>query len=143
MIQANETFVNSYYYFSGKDEFGNDYENKIGRLRLNDYYQIYVEFNDISNEMLEFFLKENVNPIPLTPELLVNNCSFVNKGGWVGKSFETEIYDETVELIFEFMDGVLSVHAYDQRVRKIDSPSLHQLQNLYWCLCGKELIIDL
>lgn len=85
---------------------------------------------------------EDAEPIPLTEEILVANLGFKHKGGWIGKSFCVDIWDENVELIFEFMDNDLTVYAYDQRIRRIENPAVHQLQNLYFVLTGTELTFN-
>lgn len=95
----------------------------------------------IDVEWNEFDIND-ISPISLTPELLVK-IGFENKGGWVGKTIYEEIWDENIEIVFEFMDNILTVYADDRRVRIISNPSLHQLQNLYYCLTGIELEINL
>lgn len=82
----------------------------------------------------------NVKPIPLTPEILIK-CGFEpveEKHGfpyqYIGKDWCME-YDG---------DGVIGFthDDYDNEVQ-VYIKSLHQLQNLYWCLCGKELEVNL
>jgi hypothetical protein len=87
---------------------------------------------------------DSINPIPLTPELL-EKCGFVEKDG-----------SDNVHSIFSLNDFHLD---FDWRRRQYYSPMeenngewvtygssikyLHQLQNLYFALTNKELIINL
>ena len=95
----------------------------------------------------------NIQPIQLTEELLV--------------SFGFELHDYTDEelaeevnfglrnccvsacngFVFEYADGLLKMGVYDnegdEKMTEVPVKYLHQLQNLYWCLCGEELDIVL
>lgn len=79
----------------------------------------------------------NCSPIPLTPEIL-EKCGFIKFNGfyWVSiTNLKSELHiqfygkDYVSTLRGQFCDLILD---------KIDY--LHQLQNLYFALCGEELI---
>ena len=83
---------------------------------------------------------QNLEPIPLTPELLVK-CGF-------------EIVNSDVHNITHAYNGYLAINTYTeggeywwlryyQGGTNINIKYLHQLQNIYYLLIGKELEIDL
>ncbi len=84
----------------------------------------------------------HIYPIPLTPEILVK-IGFKNRGGWHGLEHNTHIFDEPIELVFEVMDGALTVYSNDQRVSNTANPTLHQFQNLYFSLTNIELTVNI
>lgn len=67
-------------------------------------------------------------PIPLTEEVLLK-CGFLNFGNrWMRSELPLDIIMSNGL----YMSYVVNEIKY-----------LHQLQNLYWCLCGKELDVNL
>lgn len=106
-----------------------------------------IEEGGIITEPLEYkgemFVKQGVEPIPLTEEWLVK-FGFDNKFGFkkqFGESYEEgtiifEYYFNTEELkIFQGYGGG------DGGYIKIKCKYVHQLQNLYFALTGEELTI--
>ncbi len=81
--------------------------------------------NTYNHKYLEY---ELVKPIPLTEEILLK-CGFIrlNSNYLVKGSYFIHFENN---LIMCKKSGVLL-------------SKLHQLQNLYWCLCGEELQIEL
>lgn len=90
-----------------------------------------------------------VTPIPLTPEIL-------EKAEFKVDYVQTNVYEsldlKTVITNYDLMDGyfeIQSVQNNSDAVTYINHKSVaiikyvHQLQNLYWCLVGKELVIEL
>jgi len=81
-------------------------------------------------------------PIPLTPEIL-------DSAGWVWneecKSYEKYPNgDVRMNLQFRESNGSYTMFNYVLKAMIFDKIYyLHQLQNLYWCLTGKELEINL
>ena len=84
---------------------------------------------------------KNINPIPLTPEIL-EKCGFV----YCTNVDEDDLYIkdnfrlEHMEFSSVENDGF---YFYREYMDELNVITLHQLQNLYWCLCGEELIIKL
>jgi len=88
-----------------------------------------------------------LQPIPLTPEIL-EKCGFE----WETQK-KTHLEHEIIEghvLSFYYDNGQLDqVQFYDcDSLNFCSFPAynmkyVHQLQNLYWCLCGEELEINL
>lgn len=77
------------------------------------------------------YLISMLKPIPLTEEILLK-CGF--------RKISSVIYIKNKITINVFSDvGVC--FSLNERFSKIKS--LHQLQNLYWCLAGEELEINL
>jgi len=72
-------------------------------------------------------------PVELTPDIL-EAAGFTNGIKTIETSFlETEFY-------VDLMDGDAG---FNKHGLWFPCKHLHQLQNLYWCLCGQELQIDL
>ena len=81
-------------------------------------------------------------PIPLTDELSLK-CGFINKSGWKGMIFAKVFCDEESEFVFELMEGNLTVYVNDVIIYLNKKPTVHELQNLWKMLNGKELKITL
>ncbi len=73
---------------------------------------------------------DELNPIPLSPEVL-ERCGF-ETGGKFG------IYKAPNGSLWELYGDVLYFFHRGTRI-STDIRSLHQLQNLFWCLSGTEL----
>lgn len=88
------------------------------------------------------------SPIHLTPEIL-EKCGFRM---YCEKSIKTE-WDNNPRFSYQYLcknDRFIVTHTpsddADRTFRAANDlivKHLHQLQNLYWCLCGKELEINL
>jgi hypothetical protein len=130
MINANELRIGNWVNFTGN---GNDNFIKVNELWKRELVSDYM-----GNELCLFYTEDDLQPIPLTPEIL-EKCGFVRKQDWFYKAFfvlgflTTDSHFQT-ELKFAGTEG-------DWRV--LDITSLHQLQNLYFCLVGEELLIKL
>ena len=78
---------------------------------------------------------EKLHPIPLTPEIL-EKCGFIEIDGqipmWHKDNFWMYWNGENLSANFGHIEQL-----------DVDVKFIHQLQNLYWCLCGKELEIKL
>ena len=75
----------------------------------------------------------NIQPVELTPDIL-EAAGFTNGIKTIETSFlETEFY-------VDLMDGDAG---FNKHGLWFPCKHLHQLQNLYWCLCGQELQIDI
>jgi len=72
--------------------------------------------------------------IPLTPELLIEKCGFKMVGGTA--FFTAGIFD------LKYIDGILYLDVEGQNL-KLPVNFLHELQNVFYCLSKKELIINL
>lgn len=73
---------------------------------------------------------ERLKPIEISEEILLK-CGFekgYTKGVFKLGDFTIDLYSQTWKFKREWID--------------INFKYLHQLQNLYWCLCGKELNVD-
>lgn len=117
-----------------------EYANKICFVRGIVEMKIFLEETDGYKSIHDSRI-DSVNPIPLTEEWLV-------KFGWSyynGKTSGNLTKDFGGKIDFDFIDGemMLKSHYEDQykyrHVRHIEF--VHQLQNLYFALTGKELEI--
>lgn len=133
---------------------------QANELRIGNWLQSKIPFQ-VTGENIEQFSRgvnhptQLISPIPLTPEIL-KKCGFEeNLGGWYldgdidQKSFRSDdrkfawcmtlshVDDNDVH----FRVGYSSVLINDAPARHIQY--LHQLQNLYYSLTGKELTINI
>jgi hypothetical protein len=151
MINKNELRENNKYFFSGDSEGFIDYENKIGTVILNDLKQFYVSFPCISNELLSFFDDANVNPIPLTKEIL-DKCGFNQlphftvQDIWqkaIGRNRVISIacVGTPNEMVFineeepPVVKNIIVARNFDYDGKTY----LHHLQNLHYIFAGEEL----
>jgi hypothetical protein len=141
MIEANELRRNNCFYFSGITEGLYSFENEVGVLRLNDQYKYYVEFKNISNELLEEFSLEQIKPIPLTATIL-EQSGFI-KGKPFEKTGHVPYHDKEYKgfVIIDCLDGTFWLADYKPYDVKIEF--VHWLQNVYYFLIGSELNIQL
>ena len=104
----------------------------------------YTERNDMSikaitAEDLVYLSKgediTRIHPIPLTEEILAK-CGF-------------ELSYKGLHTTYEINEGIVTYYFWDDRQyasfkgADIKCEYLHTLQNIYWCLCGKELEVNL
>lgn len=126
MIKANELRIGNWVDFSGKYF----QVHTLSRKRLQ------ISGVGIGGEVFEY---TNINPIPLTPEILVK-CGFEkDRNGW--QKIDSQ-FSLTENLFPCWLDRML----WPGGIPNFDNVSLncvHQLQNLYYCLCGEELNIQL
>ena len=78
---------------------------------------------------------ETFDPIPLTEEILLK-CGFEKKGKRIFKGW-FYLWEENGLIVFALAEMHDEIGCY------LSIKSVHQLQNLYWCLCGEELEINL
>ena len=110
---------------------------KPQELRIGNWLRIKESDTKVQVEvyMLNLSYLTGYQPIPLTPEILLK-CEFVmhkDKGLWRKGNFYLHFYTLSEnEYCFTFKDYKSASILY-----------LHQLQNIYWCLCGEELTIKL
>jgi hypothetical protein len=87
-------------------------------------------------------LYQNIQPIPLTEEILVNWCGFKK-----GILFYTILYLSNANWHISLKDGVYQLN-YKENTKNQWIPvcrnlkHVHQLQNLYFALTGEELPIN-
>lgn len=125
-IAANELKHGCWYFFERYGE---------GRLWINDDYTFYIEFPNQSNEMLSKFSYTQIKPIPISPEILIA-CGF-REGEKNQSNFVIDLPDDNL-LGYEWgnfehhidLNGMFLPQKFKY---------LHQLQNLYFALTGKEL----
>jgi hypothetical protein len=83
---------------------------------------------------------EEISPIPLTPEIL-EKAGFENNGR-LSKRITGKISLIAMELLNECFVS-LQIEGVCGAEIGISVSYLHQLQNIYFCLCGEELDINL
>jgi len=99
---------------------------------------IYVDWKNGAGQYTTTF--NNIKPIPITEEILLK----------AGGKAPTESFDYYGGFLFHvFKDYKIRIRfindrwIWDNVGFTVEIKYLHQLQNLYWCLCGKELTITL
>lgn len=123
MIEANELRLNNWVY----------------SLEVGSNVQITLLSNDnwlgLSSVTWDQPSFEEIEPIPLTEEILLK-CGFIEFGqGFIHDKMR---YSDVFKIREDGYIVYVSNNVYITKVMY-----LHQLQNLYWCLCGKELEINL
>lgn len=130
MINASELRIGNWI----KDEETGKYY-QVEQLRLRVGSELWVVYSIEKNTVYS----KQVQPIPLTPEIL-EKCRFKN----IGDVYWISISNLKCELQFEIYAtdyvNVLRGNFCDLILDKIKH--LHQLQNLYFCLTGEELIFN-
>ena len=122
-------------------------ELRIGNL-FEVYDNLFNRVDAISAEKIRFknskgtfyIAPENINPIPLTPEIL-ERCGFEDtSGGYRATGSEvvfSKLINQSVKIdLWEQWPTGYSLPYYGNKLE-----SLHQLQNLYFALTGEELEI--
>lgn len=122
---------------------------QANELRIGNYYHEYAKLNDLGTKTIvrEFQkvkkLDESQNiigeGIVLTPEIL-EKCGFILlKDGW----FEIDMFEGARKLSVNISDGwAIGDSDYVREVVFKGELCLHQLQNLYLALTGKELDVS-
>lgn len=92
------------------------------------------------NDHGQYRIYNRINPIPLTPEIL-EKCGFVKKGEWAVLNFPVRAGIRFYNFNYAECDLIQD----DKFIAFKNShiKYLHQLQNLFYCLCGKELDVNL
>jgi len=132
MIHSNELRIGNWVYNA-------NYKNKFP-TKVHGIDEIGIdpqlEFEDIHCSIGYESLLSNLEPIPLTEEILLK-CGFVN------------IESKTVDILKFFGGGItvcydkVDKYYYIKLHSNIELKHLHQLQNLYFALTGEELKIEL
>lgn len=125
---------------------------KAQELRIGNWYDHNGEYKQASaNTILDVWESDRIwcKPIELTPEILLA-CGFKNDylehySLWVGKPYEAGTKVFSIDLSKHTLQFTIGTGGENVNYVFLPTPIkyLHQLQNLYWCLCGKELEIDL
>lgn len=121
MIKANDLRIGNFFIYS----------NKIGKIASITLYNLSVATLDNRHTVTSISF-EDIEPIPLTEEWLTNfGFEKINKSDYFLNEFSVT-YNNTIGYGYYF---------YIKGVFLVSLKCIHQLQNLYWCLCGKELTI--
>lgn len=123
---------------------------KINELRIGDWYKS-VKFGDaVKCDLSDLYdlcaksdgayndppIDEMFEPIPLTEEWLLK-FGFENIGGYLWNCRELG-ENRFINNPYGITHFEIKGHYEKKHIQYV-----HQLQNLYWCLCGKELEINL
>jgi len=123
MIQSNELRQGN------KIMFLNEvvtFEN-ISQFRDDGVFWINVDEKYFSGKSIHF------KPIPLTEEWLIRFGFFKHNNAYV--------LEKPTENIMDFKFSIWDDFTYNSSEFPIEIKHVHTLQNLYWVLCGKELIL--
>lgn len=115
-------------------------ELRIGNW-VHDGYGYWKIVDEINTDRIDGTDIENINPIPLTPEIL-EACGFKNTTTNHGL-LVLDIPDNPIG----FLQNIRHGHGFKIRVGiascEVNIQYLHQLQNLYFALCGEEITVNL
>lgn len=95
------------------------------------YYYYKVEEKDFMSDNLK-----NFEPVELTDEVLLK-CGFKKVD-----DYEFYFPTDTISFTYNIANKYISINDYNIQDFELKVKYLHQLQNLYWCLTGKELEIN-
>lgn len=137
MIQANELRIGNLIKFSdcvytrnaSSKNLQNELDNGVDAIGISRIQEI-RSYEVLTNGKLYTF--NNIDPVPLTDEILIK-CGFSKN--------ENTYYHE----LFICNNGTLRILADNYRTtgKDVKIKSLHQLQNLYFALTGKELDLNI
>lgn len=99
---------------------------------MGDFYEIYAR----ADGSAEYTVDDIFEPIPLTEEWLLK-FGFENIGGYLWNCRELG-ENRFINNPYGITHFEIKGHYEKKHIQYV-----HQLQNLYWCLCGKELEINL
>ena len=123
MIQPNELRLLNWVKLNDEDLFC--------KVLVIDNFGLSVDI--VKTKEITWIEYEQFSPVELTPDIL-EAAGFTNGIKTIETSFlETEFY-------VDLMDGDAG---FNKHGLWFPCKHLHQLQNLYWCLCGDELQIDI
>lgn len=129
-MEANELRIGNWILAKGWDEdFGG---NIVGDSEGDEYTKVdsnVIKYIDEGNTMTHY------EPVPLSPEIL-EACGFIKH------QFITGYEIDSMYGILCFIDGGWQIYDNDDGYVNNPIKYLHQLQNLYFALCGEELKID-
>lgn len=115
---------------------------KANELRLGNYFIEDGEIKTVNSHTFNSVVFDDLQPIPLTPEIL-ENCGFEFKTGWKANGGEIEVEQYELNTSCGLFDascsstGAMIISWRDKDFPKCDY--LHQLQNLFFAITGKEL----
>lgn len=98
---------------------------------MGDFYEIYAR----ADGSVEYTVDDIFDPIPLTEEWLLK-FGFENIGGYLWNCRELG-ENRFINNPYGITHFEIKGHYEKKHIQYV-----HQLQNLYWCLCGKELTIE-
>lgn len=122
-----------------KVSLANESNNPIVTIETIGYNRVAVK------EKTRYYEFEDLLPIQLRSSILTKMCGFNDRSGIIknGMSFGIDL-DESRELAWYIQDGFIryqtKLNGFTTQLGHIDS--LHLLQNFYYFLMGKELIIN-
>lgn len=137
MINANDLRIGNLVDFEGKVckvlgiDSQNTHKDKIGSVQLEEHHGTWLA---------------NIDPIPLTPEILemagFENVGILNDGS--DMEFQLNVVSELRRAYFGTMSNDLTVFLFDSDNTTIGMGAiyLHQLQNLYFALTNQELFTN-
>lgn len=123
-MKANELIIGNYVKFN-KDT-NNRYAGEIGQFELSDFYAI-------SEGVMDF---EDIEGIPLTEEILLK-AGFEKDNGSPENEYLFEFKNSCIRLVLDYPDYVVIISGDEITIISY----LHELQNLFLCLVGRELEI--
>jgi len=142
MINENELRQNNYYLFTGLSEKEFPFRDVVGQLKLNQLLDFYVEFKNISNEMIDIFSEKGITPIPLTAKILMNSGFKCRTGSTERiKDYFIGTNPVTHDWLFSLVQIGDEPFFFKNSFHQIHY--VHQLQNLWISLTGKELNVQL
>ena len=115
---------------------------KLEELRVGNWVKIHIGYSKVLEVLSDCINTKDLEgvfdfePIPLTEEILLK-CGFEDLGDLL------LINIQGGEISYEYGCIYLGMGHYYQESNQLEIKNLHQLQNLYYSLTGKEINIEL
>jgi hypothetical protein len=127
MIQSNELRI-------GNNIFYNGNKNEIGVVtEIKQSFDPIIQYVGINGRQDLYYQTKHIKPIPLTEGWLVRFGFFKHNNAYV--------LEKPKENSINFQFSIWNDFTYNSSEFPIELKHVHELQNLYWVLCGKELTL--
>lgn len=90
----------------------------------------------LSHDLIDYY--ESIEPIPLTEEILLS-LGFEKFHEGMDKYYKQREWENNIDMISIFNGQFIYLNGFHRYTEIAVVKYLHQLQNLYFALCGKEL----
>ena len=107
-------------------------------VKVSAIFKTHFRCQDFDGISFDESIRVNYQPVELTPDIL-------EAAGFDSENymFIKDVFDSRIAICYDYGDRQCGVGFSQRHMFWTNCKHLHQLQNLYWCLCGQELQIDI